>query len=109
MAVRPVVGPATAVLSLQNGVEAIERIDAALGPGHALGGAAYVFASIEAPGIIAHRFAGRIVLGEPAGGTSPRAERVREAIAKAGIPGRAVGGHLRTGQIVSVRRGRNRS
>ncbi len=85
-AVRPVVGPATAVLSLQNGVEAIERIDAALGPGHALGGAAYVFASIEAPGIIAHRFAGRIVLGEPAGGTSPRAERVREAIAKAGIP-----------------------
>jgi len=45
-----------------------------------------VFASIEAPGVIAHRFAGRIVLGEPGGGASPRAERVREAIAKAGIP-----------------------
>ncbi|HSE94204.1 MAG TPA: 2-dehydropantoate 2-reductase [Methylomirabilota bacterium] len=85
-AVRPVVGPDTAVLSLQNGVEAIERIDAALGPGHALGGAAYVFASIEAPGVIVHRFAGRIVLGEPGGGTSPRAERICEAIAKAGIP-----------------------
>ncbi len=85
-AVRPVVGPETAVLSLQNGVEAIERVDAALGPGHALGGAAYVFAALEASGLVVHRFAGRIVLGEPGGGTSPRAERIREAIARAGIP-----------------------
>jgi len=85
-AVRPAVGPATAVLSLQNGVEAVERIDAALGPGHAVGGAAYVFAAVEAPGVIVHRFAGRIALGEPAGGTSPRAERLGEALAKAGIP-----------------------
>lgn len=86
VAVRPVVGPDTPVLSLQNGVEAVDRIAAVLGPGHALGGAAYVFAAIEAPGVIVHRFAGRIAFGEPAGGTSPRVERLREAIATAGIP-----------------------
>jgi len=85
-AMRPVVGPATAVLSLQNGVESVERIDAALGAGHALGGAAYVFASIERPGVIVHRFAGRIVFGEPDGRITPRAGRVRDAFAAAGVP-----------------------
>jgi 2-dehydropantoate 2-reductase len=84
--IRPVVGADTAVLTLQNGVDGIERIDAALGPGHALGGAAYVFATIEAPGVIAHRFAGRVVFGEPDGSASPRVEGVREALARAGVP-----------------------
>jgi 2-dehydropantoate 2-reductase len=84
--VREVVGPATPVLSLQNGVDNEERIDAALGPGHALGGVAYVFAAIEAPGVVAHTFAGRIVLGEMDGRPTPRAERLREAFAAAGIP-----------------------
>lgn len=84
--VRPVIGPATAVLSLQNGVDATDRIDAVLGPGHAVGGAAYVFAAIEAPGVIGHRFAGKIVLGELDGTPRPRSERLREAFARAGVP-----------------------
>lgn len=84
--VHPVVGPVTGVLSLQNGVDGIERIDAALGPGHALGGAAYVFATIQSPGVIAHRFAGRIVFGEPDGRVSARAEQLRAAFAAAGVP-----------------------
>src|SRR6266705_1277751 len=63
-AIRPAVGRETAVLSLQNGVDNEAKIDAILGGGHALGGAAYVFATIEAPGVIVHRFAGRIVFGE---------------------------------------------
>jgi 2-dehydropantoate 2-reductase len=84
--VRDVVGPATPVLSLQNGVDNEDKIDAALGAGHALGGVAYVFAAIEAPGIVAHSFAGRIVLGELDGRATPRAERLRDAFAEAGIP-----------------------
>jgi 2-dehydropantoate 2-reductase len=83
---RPVVGTETPVLTLQNGIDGPERIEAALGPGHALGGAAYVFATIEAPGVIAHRFAGRIVFGEMDGLTTPRAERVRDAFTRAGVP-----------------------
>lgn len=84
--VRPVVGAETPVLSLQNGVDNEGKIDAALGPGHALGGVAYVFAGIEGPGVIAHTFAGRIVLGELDGRPTPRAERLRDAIAAAGVP-----------------------
>jgi 2-dehydropantoate 2-reductase len=84
--VRGVVGPDTAVLSLQNGVDNEDKIDAALGRGHALGGVAYVFAAIEAPGVIAHRFAGSIALGELDGRPSARAERLREAFAAAGVP-----------------------
>jgi 2-dehydropantoate 2-reductase len=83
---RPVVQSDTPVLTLQNGVEAVEKIDAAFGPGHALGGAAYVFASIESPGVIAHRFAGRIALGELDGRPSMRAERLRDAFENAGVP-----------------------
>jgi 2-dehydropantoate 2-reductase len=84
--IRPVVGPETAVLSLQNGVDSADRIEARLGPGHALGGAAYVFAGIEAPGVIVHRFAGRIAFGEMDGRVTPRAERLRAAFAAAGVP-----------------------
>jgi 2-dehydropantoate 2-reductase len=85
-ALRPVVGPGTGVLSLQNGVDRVEALDAILGAGAALGGAAYVFAAIEAPGVIVHRFAGRIVFGEMDGRPSERATRLRYALAAAGVP-----------------------
>jgi 2-dehydropantoate 2-reductase len=45
-----------------------------------------VFAVIEAPGVIAHRFAGRIVFGEMDGRVSERATRLRDALAGAGVP-----------------------
>jgi 2-dehydropantoate 2-reductase len=85
-AIRPAVGLDTAVLSLQNGVDNEEKIDALLGAGHALGGAAYVFAAIEAPGVIGHRFAGRIVFGEMDGRPRPRATRLHDAFVAAGVP-----------------------
>ncbi|MGH6689915.1 MAG: ketopantoate reductase family protein [Gammaproteobacteria bacterium] len=84
--VRPVVGASTSVLSLQNGVDNEDKVDAVLSGSHALGGVAYVFASIEAPGVIAHAFAGRIVLGELDGRSTPRAEALREAFAAASVP-----------------------
>ena len=85
-AIRPVVGPDTAVLSLQNGVDNEAKIDAELGAGHAVGGVAYVFATIEGPGVIAHTQGGRIVLGELDGQARPRTERLREALTAAGVP-----------------------
>ena len=84
--IRGVVGRETPVLSLQNGVDNEDKIDAALGLGHALGGVAYVFAAIEAPGVIVHNFAGSVVLGELDGRATPRAERLRDAFAAAGVP-----------------------
>ena len=85
-AVRPVTGPDTAVVSLQNGVDNEEKIDAALGAGHAVGGVAYVFATIEAPGVVSHTQGGRIVLGELDGRRRSRTERLLEAFTAAGIP-----------------------
>lgn len=83
---RPALGPSTGVVSLQNGVDNEETIDEVLGRGVALGGAAYVFASIDAPGVIVHKFAGRIVFGEMDGRVSDRATRLRDALARAGVP-----------------------
>lgn len=84
--VRGVVGAETPVCSLQNGVDNEDKIDALLGPGHALGGVAYIFAAIEVPGVVAHRFAGSVALGELGGGRSARAERLHQAFAGAGVP-----------------------
>jgi 2-dehydropantoate 2-reductase len=83
--VRPVVGPDTAVLSLQNGVDNEDTLDAILGPGHAMGGVAQVFAAIDRPGVIAHHFLGRIIFGELDGPKTPRTERLGEAFARARI------------------------
>jgi 2-dehydropantoate 2-reductase len=85
-ALRPVLGASTGVVSLQNGVDNEEIIDEVLGRGVALGGAAYVFAGIEAPGVIRHTFAGRIVFGELDGRVSDRATRLRDALARGGVP-----------------------
>jgi 2-dehydropantoate 2-reductase len=85
-AIRPVIGSDTAVVSLQNGVDNEETLDRVLGPGHAVGGVAYVFATIESPGVIAHRLGGRVVFGELDGRPSPRLEHLRAAFAAAGVP-----------------------
>ena len=81
-----ILGSDTPVLSLQNGVDNEERIDAQLGAGRAMGGVAQVFATIEAPGVIRHHAAGRIIFGELDGRVSERAERLRDAFARAEVP-----------------------
>jgi 2-dehydropantoate 2-reductase len=90
VAIRPVVGPDTAVVSLQNGVDNEDTLARVLGAGHAVGGVAYVFASIEAPGVIAHRLGGRVVFGELDGRASPRLERLRDVFVAAGVPAEVV-------------------
>jgi 2-dehydropantoate 2-reductase len=89
-AIRPAIGPDTAVVSLQNGVDNEDTLARVLGPGHAVGGVAYVFAGIESPGVIVHRLLGRVVFGELDGRPSPRLERLREAFAGAGVPAEVV-------------------
>ena len=83
---RPALGPDTGVVSLQNGVDNEEIIDEVLGSGRALGGAAFVFSTIESPGVIAHTLLGRIVFGELDGRVSARATALRDALARAGVP-----------------------
>ena len=85
-ALRPAVGPDTAVLCLQNGVDNEEKLGGIVGPSHVLGGAAYVLATIESPGVIAHAFAGKIAFGELDGAETPRAQGILEVLQRAGIP-----------------------
>jgi len=88
--IRPVVGPDTGVLSIQNGVDNEERLERALGAGHVLGGAVRVFATIESPGVIVHTFGGHLAFGEMDGRETPRARAFLTACRKASIPAELV-------------------
>ncbi|MBI3457168.1 MAG: 2-dehydropantoate 2-reductase [Candidatus Rokubacteria bacterium] len=85
-ALRPFLGPDTAVLTLQNGVVNEETLARRLGPERVLGGLVYGFAVIDAPGVIHHTQGGQIIFGELDGTVSPRASRFLEAGRKAGFP-----------------------
>jgi 2-dehydropantoate 2-reductase len=82
---RPLLGPHTAVLPLQNGIDATDRIAHALGSDAVLTGVAYVLSVLEGPGVIRHIAQSRIILGEPNGGPGERVERVAQALREAGI------------------------
>src|SRR5450432_1718788 len=80
------IGPDTAVISLQNGIDNEEKLAAVLGPEHVVGGAAYIFAGIAEPGVIRHSGGpARLVFGELDRRPSPRLERFRAACERAGI------------------------
>lgn len=81
---KPLVGPPTAIVSFQNGIESVERITAAYGAQAALGGTCHIAAVIARPGVIAHTGSmARLTFGEPAGGMSPRVEAFAAACRKA--------------------------
>lgn len=84
-AIRPVVGPATGVLPVQNGVVNLEKLERILGPGHVMGGVAQVLATLEGPGEVSHRFLGRLIFGEMDGRQSERARAFLQACERAGI------------------------
>lgn len=82
---KPLVGPQTAVVSFQNGVESIAKIGQAFGETAALGGTCHIAAAIARPGVIAHTGSmARLTFGEPGGGLSPRVEAFAAACENAG-------------------------
>jgi 2-dehydropantoate 2-reductase len=94
-AIRPVVGPKTGVLSIQNGVDNEDKLAAKLGPGHVIAGIAEVFAVIESPGVIAHTLLGRLRFGEMDGKESERSRAFLQACGRAGIPAELAADPLR--------------
>jgi 2-dehydropantoate 2-reductase len=82
----PILSSTTTILSLQNGIEASDRIGRILGFEHMLPGTTWLSAAIEAPGII-RQFsnARRVVMGEPDGTVTPRLQAVHDAFQQAGI------------------------
>ena len=84
--IKPLVGPNTAVIPLQNGIDAPERLLPILGPRAVMGGVAQISASIVEPGVV--RQVGtfmRMLFGELDGSTSPRGEALLEMCRKAGF------------------------
>ena len=86
--IRPIVGPDTTVVPVQNGVDAHERLIPILGRKAVMGGTAFVTGSIVAPGVV--RQTGtycQMTFGELDGGSSARGERLRDLCAAAGLEG----------------------
>jgi len=85
----PLIGQGTGVISLQNGIDNEAKIAAVVGDEHVLGGAAYILAAIESPGVVRSGRA-RIVVGELRGGVATaRVERFVEAARAGGIDAHA--------------------
>jgi 2-dehydropantoate 2-reductase len=101
----PLLGPDTAVVSMQNGLPwwyfqqhdasleglRIERVDpggivaGAIEQRRVVGSIAYFSAEVEAPGVIRHTEGNRISFGEPDGTRSDRARRIAEALIAVGF------------------------
>src|SRR4051812_41177066 len=91
----PMLGPHTAVLTVQNGVDSPSEVAAVAGEHRTLGGTTYIATALEAPGLIvqtgAHR---RVVFGEVFGELprmTDRVNRIHEAFAGADIQSYPVG------------------
>jgi 2-dehydropantoate 2-reductase len=102
----PLVGPATIVLPVGNGlpwwyflvpgqpleglrlasVDPDGNIERALPFKHVLGGSVMASCSSPAPGIVHHHSGGKIVIGEPGGGLSDRARDWAQVLTTAGLP-----------------------
>jgi len=83
---RPIIGPETSILTLQNGVENEEMIAAAYGEERVLGGVAYIGSRLESLGVIVHRSLGRITLGRWPSGDDEDTREITALFEAAGIP-----------------------
>src|ERR1700760_3697458 len=84
--IKPLVGPGTAVIPLQNGIDAADRLLPILGRDAVMGGVAQISASIVKPGVI-HQVGTfmRMIFGELDGKASRRGEALLALCQKAGF------------------------
>jgi 2-dehydropantoate 2-reductase len=83
---RPLVGPGTAILTLQNGVEAPDLVAAVYGREAVLPGVVYCEVALKEPGVV---FQGspmrRIIFGELGGQPTPRARAIADMFVASGV------------------------
>lgn len=82
----PMVGPKTAILTLQNGLGNEEQLGALYPSEQILGGLCFVCLNRTEPGVIHHIGHGRIVLGEFQRWPEPRTHDIASMIRHAGVP-----------------------
>ena len=85
---KPLVGPETAVVTLQNGVEAVDIVAQDVPRQNVVGGVAYVAAVIAEPGLIRHTSLDSLIFGELDGRRSDRLLALHAACRRAGFGAR---------------------
>jgi 2-dehydropantoate 2-reductase len=103
--VGPMIGPDTVVLTAMNGVpwwfldgfggalsgSSLKSVDpqgaiaGEIPVRHVLGGVVHASCSVDAPGVVRHHFGNGLIVGEPAGGTSDRAQALVDLLQRAGL------------------------
>lgn len=84
--IKSIVGKDTTVLSLQNGVDAVERIGNVVGMEHMIAGATWISSAVEAPGVIKQvSDFRRVVVGELDGRATPRVQAIYRAFKETGV------------------------
>ena len=87
--IRPMVGPQTMVIPLQNGVDAYDQLAAVLGAERVLGGLCHVIAFVTGPGSVKHMgLHPAVTIGEWDNTKSARVTRLVECFAQAGFKAR---------------------
>jgi 2-dehydropantoate 2-reductase len=85
-ALRPAIGPTTAVLTLQNGVDSAGVLSAAFGSEPVVVGTTTINAAVLEPGVVEDRGAPvRSTLAELSGAITPRLEAIAAALREAGV------------------------
>ncbi len=103
--VGPLIGPDTVVLTAMNGVpwwflqgfggpvagRSLDSVDPggtiarALPAPHIIGGVVHASCSVDAPGVIRHHFGDGLIVGEPSGQATPRAQALQALLQRAGF------------------------
>jgi 2-dehydropantoate 2-reductase len=83
------IGPDTVVITLQNGVDAMDMVAKHVGDDHVAGGAAYIVVVIDQPGHLRHTTAQQLVFGERDGRRSDRLAAFEQAGIRAGFQAQA--------------------
>lgn len=83
---KPLVGPRTTVVPMQNGVDAVSQLVAELGADRVIGGLCRIVSFVVAPGHIRHAgFKPTIIIGELDNQRTDRIVRIEEAFKHAGL------------------------
>ncbi len=85
-----VVGDDTAIIPMQNGIDADDLLRARWGDTRVLSAAVYVGATLTSPGVVRHAARGLLMLGNPYGVPASRFQAALDALAAPGLEVRAV-------------------
>ena len=84
--IKPIIGPNTFVVTLQNGISSPDMLSEILGSGHVLGGSTYIISHLHEPGVIEHMGSFKTILfGEIGGQITERAKAFEQVCAEADI------------------------